>query len=216
MLAVVYLIFNEGFGDDRIDLSAEAIQLGRALAQLMPDEPEALALLALMLLHDARRAARFEEGSLVLLDDQDRARGTSPQSRRVESCWTAQWRCKARALTRCRRRSPTSICGSHGTGTRIAALYGTLARGPAHRSCELNRAIAVAELERPRGRARDPRRAPRWTTTGTSTRPERPAAPPRPRLEAREAYEHAIELTQTEPERRFLADRITELEDARE
>src|SRR5439155_22200072 len=72
VLAVVYLIFNQGYGG-RIDLAAEAIRLGRALTELMPDEPEAQALLALMLLHDARRDARFADGELVLLADQDRA-----------------------------------------------------------------------------------------------------------------------------------------------
>ena len=73
VLAVVYLVFNEGWGGGRVDLAADAIQLGRALAELMPDEGEVLALLALMLLHDARRAARLRDGELVLLDDQDRA-----------------------------------------------------------------------------------------------------------------------------------------------
>ncbi|MEA2457733.1 MAG: hypothetical protein QOC95_705, partial [Thermoleophilaceae bacterium] len=70
VLAVVYLIFNEGYGGRR-DLAAEAIRLGRALAELMPDEPEVHGLLAMMLLHDARRAARFQDGDLVLLADQD-------------------------------------------------------------------------------------------------------------------------------------------------
>ena len=71
VLAVVYLIFNEGYAG-RVDLAAEAIRLGRVLSSLMPDEPEALGLLALMLLHDARREARFSDGDLVLLEDQDR------------------------------------------------------------------------------------------------------------------------------------------------
>src|SRR5581483_10058147 len=73
VLAVVYLIFNEGWGGGRVDLSAEAIRLGRSLVELMPDEAEAHALLALMLLGHARSAARFRDGELVLLDDQDRA-----------------------------------------------------------------------------------------------------------------------------------------------
>jgi RNA polymerase sigma-70 factor (ECF subfamily) len=73
VLAVVYLIFNEGYGGRR-DLAADAIRLGSALAQLLPDEPDVHALLALMLLHDARRAARFDDGELVLLPDQDRSR----------------------------------------------------------------------------------------------------------------------------------------------
>src|SRR5213076_2806742 len=70
VLAVVYLIFNEGYGA-RGDLAAEAIRLGRALAELMPDEPEVHGLLAMMLLHDARRDARLRDGELVLLEDQD-------------------------------------------------------------------------------------------------------------------------------------------------
>ena len=73
MLAVVYLIFNEGYGG-REDLCAEAVRLGRVLAELMPDEPEVLGLLALMLLIEARRPAReTPDGDLVLLSDQDRA-----------------------------------------------------------------------------------------------------------------------------------------------
>ena len=73
VLAVVYLIFNEGYGG-RVDLAAEALRLGAALAELMPDEPEVHGLQALMLLDDARRDARFEGGELVLLADQDRSR----------------------------------------------------------------------------------------------------------------------------------------------
>src|SRR5690242_20537669 len=72
VLAVIYLIFNEGYGG-RGDLAAEAIRLGRLLTSLMPDEPEVHGLLALMLLHDARRDARFRDGELVLLEDQDRS-----------------------------------------------------------------------------------------------------------------------------------------------
>src|SRR6185312_14831852 len=72
VLAIVYLIFNEGYSGRR-DLAADAVRLGAALAELMPDEPEAQALLALMLLHDARRAARFADGELVLLPEQDRS-----------------------------------------------------------------------------------------------------------------------------------------------
>ena len=72
VLAVVYLIFNEGYGG-RDELAAEAIWLGRALAELMPDEPEVHGLLAMMLLHDSRREARFRDGELVLLADQDRS-----------------------------------------------------------------------------------------------------------------------------------------------
>src|SRR5205823_6127688 len=72
VLAVVYLVFNEGYGG-RGDLASEAIRLGRALAELMPDEPEVHGLLALMLINDARREARFAEGTVVVLRDQDRS-----------------------------------------------------------------------------------------------------------------------------------------------
>ncbi|HEY5294673.1 MAG TPA: sigma-70 family RNA polymerase sigma factor, partial [Gaiellaceae bacterium] len=85
VLAVVYLVFNEGYGG-RFDLAAEAIRLGRALAGLMPDEPEAQGLLALMLLHDARSRTRFRDGELVLLADQD------------ESLWDSATIAEGRAL----------------------------------------------------------------------------------------------------------------------
>ena len=80
VLAVVYLIFNEGYGDrDRPGLAAEAIRLERVLAVLLPAQPEVLGLLALMLLHHSRRGARFDGQDLVLLPDQDRSRWDWPQ-----------------------------------------------------------------------------------------------------------------------------------------
>ena len=84
MLAVVYLIFNEGYSG-RAELATEAIRLGRALAELMPDEPEAHGLLALMLVNDARREARFADGAVVLLRDQDRFLWDSGQIEQVEA-----------------------------------------------------------------------------------------------------------------------------------
>src|SRR5262249_60944240 len=80
VLAVIYLIFNEGYGG-RGDLANEAIRLGRALVELMPDEGEAHGLLALMLLHDSRRDARFRDGDLVLLAEQDRSLWNTAQIR---------------------------------------------------------------------------------------------------------------------------------------
>jgi RNA polymerase sigma-70 factor, ECF subfamily len=80
VLAVIYLIFNEGYGG-RGDLASEAIRLGRALVELMPDEAEAHGLLALMLLHDSRRDARFRDGDLVLLAEQDRSLWNTGQIR---------------------------------------------------------------------------------------------------------------------------------------
>ena len=127
VLAVVYLIFNEGWGGGRVDLSAEAIRLARALVELMPDEAEAVGLLALMLLNDARRAARFRDGELVLLDDQDRISGIEQQIDEGDDPASARSRCRARGRTSCRQRSPSSTCRSRATGRQIAALYAELA-----------------------------------------------------------------------------------------
>jgi RNA polymerase sigma-70 factor (ECF subfamily) len=146
VLAVVYLVFNEGY-TGRLDLAAEAIRLGRALTELMPDEPEAHGLLALMLLHDARRDARFRDGELVLLDDQDR------------TLWRADQIDEGRAeLDRAlalQGRGPyvlqAAIASLHTEDPRdlreIAALYGELARITGSPVVELNRAVAVAEAE---------------------------------------------------------------------
>ena len=118
VLAVVYLIFNEGYAG-RGDLAAEAIRLGRALAELMPDEPEAHGLLALMLLHDARREARLpgrrpgaarRPGPLAL-----GRRGRSPRGGRRS---TGRWPCAAAVRTCCRRRSPRCTPTSRATGPR--------------------------------------------------------------------------------------------------
>jgi RNA polymerase sigma-70 factor, ECF subfamily len=108
VLVVVYLIFNEGYGG-RGDLAAEAIRLGRALAELMPDEPEVHGLLALMLVNDARRDARFADGTVVLLRDQDR------------SLWDFDQIAGQRARSRAGARRPRSLRAAGG------------ARGPAHR-----------------------------------------------------------------------------------
>jgi RNA polymerase sigma-70 factor (ECF subfamily) len=146
VLAVVYLIFNAGYGG-RGDLAAEAIGLGTALAELMPDEPEVHGLLAMMLLHDSRRAARFSGDDLVLLADQDR------------SLWNqAQIAAGRNALDRAlalRGGGPyvvqAGIASLHADDApdwpQIAALYGELARLTASPVVELSRAVAVAEAE---------------------------------------------------------------------
>jgi RNA polymerase sigma-70 factor (ECF subfamily) len=148
VLAVVYLIFNQGYGG-RYDLSAEALRLGRALAELMPDEPEVHGLLAMMLLHDARREARFREGELVLLADQD------------PSLWNTEQIAAGRAaLDRAlalRGRGPyvvqAAIASLHADEPRdwpqIAALYAELARITDSPVVELSRAVAVAEHQGP-------------------------------------------------------------------
>ena len=148
VLAVVYLIFNEGYGGRR-PLAAEALSLGRALADLMPDEPEVHGLLALMLLHDARRGARVADGELVLLADQDRSLWDAGQ---IEAGRAALDR--ALAL---RGRGPyvlqAAIAALHADEPRdwaeIAALYGELARVTGSPVVELGRAVAVAESAGP-------------------------------------------------------------------
>ena len=144
VLAVIYLVFNEGYGG-RSELASEAIRLGRALAEQMPDEPEVHGLLALMLMHDARREARFTGGELVLLADQDRARWKQPQLREGRAALE-----RALAL---HGRGPyvvqAAIASLHADEApdwpQIAALYGELTRLTGSPVVELNRGIAVAE-----------------------------------------------------------------------
>jgi RNA polymerase sigma-70 factor (ECF subfamily) len=210
VLAVVYLIFNEGYGG-RVDLAAEAIRLGRMLVSLMPDEPEALALLALMLLQDSRREARFAEGELVLLEDQDR------------SLWNHDQIAEARSLL-------DRAIALHGRGpyvlqaaiasvqtddpidwAEVAALYGELARLTGSAVVELNRAVALAEVEGPNaalelvdGLALDDYQYLHSTRADLLRRLGRSD-------EARAAYERALELARDRTERRFLELRIREL-----
>ena len=144
VLAVVYLIFNQGYSG-RNDLSAEALRLGKALTGLMPDEPEAQALLALMLLLEARRPARFANGELVLLADQDR--------RLWDGRLLAEGRAALEGALALHGRGvytlQATIAALHTEEPRdwdeIAALYGELARITDSPVVELNRAIAIAE-----------------------------------------------------------------------
>jgi RNA polymerase sigma-70 factor (ECF subfamily) len=148
VLAVVYLVFNEGYGGDSA-LAAEAIRLGRAFAELMPDESEVHALLALMLLHDARRDARLRNGELVLLADQDRALWD-------ESC-IAEGRASLDRAIALGGRGPyvlqAAIASLHLDEEidwrQIAALYIQLSRLTGSPVVELNRAVAVAETAGP-------------------------------------------------------------------
>ena len=210
VLAVVYLIFNEGYGG-RVDLAAEAIRLGRMLASLMPDEPEAHGLLALMLLHDARREARFVGAELVLLEDQDRALWNDAQ--------IAEGRAVLDQAVALRGRGPyvlqaaiASVQTDDPIGwTEIAALYGELARLTGSPVVELNRAVAVAEIEGPAAALEivDALSLDDYqylhSTRGNLLR----------RLgrgeEARASYRRALELATAEPERRFLERRLAEL-----
>jgi len=210
VLAVVYLIFNEGYGGSD-ELAAEAIRLGRALTTLMPDEPEAHGLLALMLLHAARRQARFRDGELVLLADQDRALWDREQ---IDTGRVTLER--ALAL---RGRGPyvlqAAIASLHATETpdwpQIAALYGELARVTGSPVVELNRAVALAETAGPAAglEAIDELELDGYQYLHAARadflrRLGRPA-------EARREYERALELAHAEPERRFLERRLAEL-----
>ncbi len=160
VLAVVYLLFNEGYaasaGGDllRADLSTEAVRLGSTLVDLMPDEPEALGLLALMLLHDARRAGRIDAaGDLVPLEEQDRARwdqagireGTEVLGRALRRGQPGPYQVQA-AIAACHGAARTA---SDTDWPEIAALYGELARMTRSPVVELNRAVAVAMADGP-------------------------------------------------------------------
>ena len=213
VLAVVYLIFNEGYGG-RDDLAAEAIRLGRALAELMPDEPEVHGLLALMLLHDARREARFADGDagparrpgpLALGPGADR-RGPGGARPRRSRCGGAR-RLRAAGGDRLPAHSR-----SRSDWPQIAALYGELARLTGSPVVELNRAVAIAEAGEVRGGAGARRRGSSWTATTTCTRP---AAELLRRLgrveEARAAYDRALDLVHSDVERSFLERKRAEL-----
>ena len=210
VLAVVYLIFNEGYGG-RVDLAGEAIRLGRALAGLMPDEPDAQGLLALMLLNDARREARFEQGELVLLADQDRSRWDTSQIATGRDLLD-------RALALGGRGSyvvQAAIASLHVDEPQdwpeIAALYGELVRLTGSPVVEMNRAIAIAEADGPEAGLLI---IDRLDLDGYqyfhSTRAELLRRLGRAD-EAREAFERALELARAEPERRFLRRRIAEV-----
>jgi RNA polymerase sigma-70 factor (ECF subfamily) len=210
VLAVVYLIFNEGYGG-RVDLAAEALRLGHALAELMPDEPEVHGLNALMLLDDARREARFEAGELVLLADQDRSRWDAAKTARGREALH-----RALAL---QGRGPyviqAAIASLHMEEPRdwpqIAALYGQLVRVTGSPVVELNRAVAVAETEGPAaGLALVDRLDLDDYQYFHSTRADLLRRLGRAD-EARAEYERALELAQAEPERRFLERRIAEV-----
>jgi RNA polymerase sigma-70 factor, ECF subfamily len=213
VLAVVYLIFNEGYGG-RIDLAAEAIRLGDVLAGLMPDEPEVHGLLALMLLNDARRDARFEDGELVLLADQDRSRWNRAQIEQGRATLD-------RAIALGGRGSyviQAAIASLHvdepQDWPQIAALYGELGRLTGSPVVELNRAIAVAEADGPEaGLAIVDRLDLDGYQYFHSTRADLLRRLGRAD-EARTAFERALELARAEPERRFLRRRIAEVSGA--
>jgi RNA polymerase sigma-70 factor, ECF subfamily len=209
-LAVVYLIFNEGWAG-RNELTSEALRLGEALTELMPDEPEAHGLLALMLLHDSRRNARFRDGDLVLLEDQDRSLWDTEQIARGRAVLD-----RALAL---HGRGPYVIQGAiaslHADHPRdwqqIAALYGELARLTGSPVVELNRAAAISEAGDPESGLAIVDRLPlddyRYLH---STRAEILRRLGRDD-DARAAYRRALALIHDDAERRLIERRLEQL-----
>ncbi len=210
VLAVIYLIFNEGYGG-RGDLAAEALSLGRVLAQLMPDEPEVYGLLGLMSVLHARAPARFADGEPVLLADQDRALWNR---RLIAAGRTALERGLA-----LRGRGPYLLqaaiaslqCDCPIDWPEIAVLYGELSRLTGSPVVELNRAVAVAEAGAPEralaivdGLALDDYPYLHSTRAELLRRLGRPE-------EAADAYRRALALTTREPEARFLRRQLAEL-----
>ena len=224
-LHVIYLVFNEGYAASsgatliRTDLSGEAIRLGRLLVELLP-EPEGMGLLALMLLHESRRAARTSaDGDLVLLDDQDRSLWNREQI--GEGCALVE-----RALSS-RRFGPytlqAAIAAVHAEAPtaadtdwrQIVGLYDVLMRADSSPVVELNRAAAVAMRDGPaaglaqidailaRGDLAD-------YALAHSARAELARRLGRT-ADARAAYERALALTKQEPQRRFLERRLATL-----
>ena len=226
VLRVIYLVFNEGYlassggSLTRHDLSAEAIRLGRLLVELLP-EPEAVGLLALMLLHDARRAARTSEsGELVLLDEQDRSLWNHDQiagaSKLVEGALSSRgfgaYALQA-AIAAIHAEAPSTEATDW---AQIVALYDVMLRTDPSPVIELNRAVALAMRDGPaaglaivdqlldRGGLEDYRFA-HAARADLCRRLGRAA-------EALTSYRRALALTQLAPERRFIERRLAELE----
>ena len=211
VLAVVYLVFNEGY-KGRVDLASEAIRLGRVLLALMPDDSEARGLLALMLAHDARRAARVDGDELVLLQDQDRALWDSRQIQEARQLLE-------RAIAG---RGPYALQAAIAVlhteepvdWSQIAALYAELTERTGSPVVELNRAAALAQtgataqaLALADGLATDLDGYPYLH----STRAELLRRLGRFE-EAHAAYARALAISSDERERRFLRGRMSELE----
>ncbi len=227
VLHVIYLVFNEGYSASsggsltRADLSGEAIRLGRLLVELLP-EPEALGLLALMLLHESRRVARTSSsGELILLDDQDRslwdrahiAEGNALVQRALASRRIGPYTLQA-AIASVHAEAPAAAATDW---TQIVGLYDVLMRASPSPVVELNRAVAVAMRDGPMAGL-----ALIDTILGRGDLADYPLAhSARADLcrrlgksgDARASYERALSLTRQEPQRRFLERRLAELGD---
>jgi RNA polymerase sigma-70 factor (ECF subfamily) len=211
VLAVVYLIFNEGYGG-RPELAAEAIRLGRVLADLMPDEPEVHGLLALMLLNDARRDARFSEGAVVLLDDQDRSLWDHDQIAEGRAALDRGLALGGRGTYVLQAAIAALHIDEPQDWPQLAALYGELASITGSSVAELSHAVAIAE-------AGDVERAlaliARLDLDGYHYLHAARAELLRrlDRLDdARAAYERALELVHSDAERRFLERKLADLQ----
>jgi RNA polymerase sigma-70 factor (ECF subfamily) len=239
VLAVVYLIFNEGYSDATPKtpktpknpetpanlgngLTGEAIRLGRVLAALLPAEPEVLGLLALMLLHDARREARFDGQDLVLLPDQDRSRWDWRQIDEARDLLARAWSgsalldpaLQAQPTTRGPYALQAAIASLQAEDPldwpQIAALYGELADRTGSAVVRLNRAVAIAEADGPAAALAivdglDLPGYQYWYSTRAELLRRLGRAG-----EARAAFREALALARTVPERRFLERRIAE------
>ncbi|GLY81383.1 RNA polymerase sigma factor [Actinoallomurus iriomotensis] len=221
VLAVLYLIFNRGYDEEGTGrtLTAEAIRLARLLVRLMPEEPEPRGLLALMLLHEARRATRVDDGVLVTLENQDRSRwdrgliaeGVATLDQALATRRVGPYQVQA-AIAACHATAPDA------TGTdwpQIAILYGELARLAPSPVVDLNRAVAVAMADGiPAGLALVDELAASGRLDGYHLLPATRADLLRRdgrAAEARTAYEEALRLAPTEAERRYLTGRLEEL-----
>jgi RNA polymerase sigma-70 factor (ECF subfamily) len=226
VLAVIYALFNEGYGASagdgliRRDLSNEAIRLGRLLAELMPDEPEALGLLSLMLLQDSRRAARVDSaGELVTLEEQNRAlwdaqaivEGSNVLDRAVRLRRPGPYQLQA-AIAACHAQAPAA---ADTDWREIAVLYERLSELAPTPVVLLNRAVAVAMADGP---AAGLELVDELERTGAlsdyyllpATHADLLRRLGRDR-EAAVAYRQALELAPTDTERRFLARRLAEV-----
>jgi RNA polymerase sigma factor (sigma-70 family) len=210
VLAVIYLIYNEGYSG-RVDLAAEAIRLGRVLATLMPDQPEAHGLLALMMIHHARRRARFSGEDLVLLEDQDRSLWDHAQIAAGRAVLD-----RAVALGGRGAYVIQAVIASLQTAEQIdwpqvAEMYRRLAELTGSAVVELNHAVAVAQAGDPVAALRA---VDRLDLDGYlyfhSTRGELLRRLGR-EAEARAAYRRALKLATSTPERRFLTGRLEQL-----